>query len=124
VYEADLWVVALYFPLFPLGTWIIRPQGMRVENTDEGQRETYAFEFLGRRRMTAKRFLGIYARAWIRSAVLLGPLITSYIFAIRTNGGEPSTLKTWLFGGSAAWAIGLILYWAYRRDRLYTSPAL
>jgi hypothetical protein len=124
VYEADLWVVALYLPLFPLGTWVIRPQGMRVEHTDEGQRETYAFEFLGRRRTTAKRFLSMYARAWVRVAVLLGPLIACYFFAIGIDGGEPSTLKTCLFCGAAAWAIGLVLYWANGRDRIYKTSGV
>jgi hypothetical protein len=124
VYEAEVWITLLYLPIFPIGSWIIRPISVREENHDGIASEIYEFYYLMRRPTTATRFVIMLCGGLARVSAVLGPVAVVYIEAISAQGGKPSALKAFMFVGAFVWGLGLCLFWAARRDRIYGTAEL
>jgi hypothetical protein len=101
-YEATRWVIALFLPIFPLATYVIRPTGQ--ERTYG--RETSKFRVVGRVPLTNARIL----RTYILAVVGLLPVITGFAYSNVVNralGGIPAFLAMIL---CFAWAFYIIFF--------------
>lgn len=119
LFEATVWVTAFYVPLFPLSTWLVRPQGMKQESISGGTSSTYYVEFLERRRTSLPRLIAMYFSVAGALVAMWGPMIVGA--AIISD--NPELRKTWsgglMFLLPLIWAIAMWLVMDYRRDRLY-----
>jgi len=86
-FEATRWVVALFFPVFPLATYRIRP----TEEKRSYGRETYGFEVLERGDLSAGRVVRPYLLALLALAV---PAVVFYYGKSieRAIGGLPTVI--------------------------------
>ncbi len=118
LFEATVWITAMYVPLFPRSTWLVRPQGMKQQSISGGTSTTYFVEFLERRRASLLRILSMYLSVAGALVAMWGPLILTLV--MNEHG---SLKKGWvgglLFGLSFVWPVVMWLGLDYRRDRLY-----
>jgi hypothetical protein len=119
-FEATVWVTALYVPILPLSTWLIRPQGMQEAGIPGGTSTTHFVEFVERRRMSPLRVLAMYFWVALTVAAMWAPMILFFVVLSHNEGME----KTWagaLILLPVIWAVALWIWLDYRRDRLYKS---
>jgi hypothetical protein len=101
-YEATRWVIALFLPLFPLATYVIRPTGQERAYG----RETSKFRVAGRAPLTIARIL----RTYLLAVAGLLPVISGFAYSKavnRTLGGVPAFLAMIL---CFAWAFYIIFF--------------
>jgi hypothetical protein len=119
LFEATVWVTAVYIPLFPRSTWLVRPQGLKEESISGGTSTTYYVEFLERRRTPLPRVIAMYFSVAGAFVAMWGPMLLGAAII----SANPESRKTWLGGLifllPLIWAIAMWLIMDYRRDRLY-----
>ena len=119
MFEATVWVMAFYIPLFPRSTWLVRPQGYKLESIQRGTSTTHFTEFLERRKTPWSRILAMYCGIIGALVAMWGPMIWGYVILDQNEALK----KTWI--GAAlvlvplVWAILVWVGLEYRRDRLY-----
>ncbi len=119
LFEATVWVTAMYAPLFPKSTWLVRPRGMKEESISAGTSTTYCVEFLERRRSSLPSLIAMYFCVAGALVAMWGPMLLGAAII----SANPGLNKTWsgglLFLLPLILAIAMWLVMDYRRDRLY-----
>lgn len=101
-WEATRWVVAMMFPIVPLGSYVIKPK--RQENS-YGRMESY-FEILGRTPLSPARVLRVYALLILGLApIVLGFMNSSWVN--HTLGGPWAALAMF---ASFVWGAYIIFF--------------
>ena len=119
LFEATVWVMAFYIPLFPRSTWLIRPQGIKEETIPRGHSTTHYTEFLERRPTSWGRLLKMYCGVAAAMVAMWGPMIWGFVILDQHKGLN----KTWVGGALVLipiiWAVAMWVGLDLRRDRLY-----
>ncbi|MEW5977635.1 MAG: hypothetical protein AB1898_17715 [Acidobacteriota bacterium] len=119
LFEATVWVLGFYVPLFPRSTWLIRPQGFKEESVGGATSTTHYVEFLERRKTPFVRILAMYFWVAFALVAMWAPLIWSFVLLDR----HKDLNKAWLGGVLVlvplVWAVALWIGLDLRRDRLY-----
>src|SRR3954451_8729173 len=92
VFEATVWFMAFYVPLFPKSTWLIRPQGLKEESIARGTATTFYVDFVERRNTPLLRVLLMYVGIAAAIVAMWGPMILYF----NIMGNIPGYEKTWL----------------------------
>jgi hypothetical protein len=119
-FEATVWFTFLWFPIFPMSTWLVRPQGMKDEGNASVSSTTYYVEFVEKRKTTLLRIAIEYLCVAGTTIAMWGPLV---LFFAKISD-YPEYEKTWvnnLWLAPLAWAGALWLLIGYRRNRLYKN---
>jgi hypothetical protein len=114
-WEATRWVVALMFPVFPLGSYVIRP---RRQQNSYGRMESY-FDILGRTPLAPARVLRVYALLLLGLApVVLGSMNSSWVN--RTLGGPLAALA---MVASVVWGAYIIFFRIKNDSKAYKTKS-
>lgn len=119
LFEATVWAMACYIPLFPRSTWLIRPQGLKEESILGGTSTTHYTEFLERRKTPWGRIFSMYFCVAAAIVAMWGPMILGFVILNNNKGMN----KTWV--GAAVvlvpmiWAVAIWVWLDLRRERLY-----
>ncbi|MDT5268749.1 MAG: hypothetical protein QOH49_935 [Acidobacteriota bacterium] len=112
-WEATRWVVAMMFPLVPLGSYVIRPK--RQENS-YGRMESY-FEVLGRTPLSPMRVLRVYALLILGLApIVLGSMNSGWVN--HTLGGPLAALA---MVASVVWGAYIIFFRIKNDSKAYKA---
>lgn len=119
LFEATVWAMAFYDPLFPRSTWLIRPLGIKEESIPRGHSTTHYTEFVERRRTPWGRIFSMYFCVAATIVAMWAPMILAFVILNKDKGLN----KTWV--GAALvlvpliWAVAIWVGLDLRRDRLY-----
>lgn len=119
LFEATVWAMAFYIPLFPRSTWLIRSQGFKEESISGGTSTTHYTEFLERRTTPWGRIFSMYCCVAGAVIAMWGPMIWGFVILNQHEGLN----KTWVGGALVLvpmiWAVAMWVGLDLRRDRLY-----
>jgi hypothetical protein len=83
VYEATLWFTALYLPLIPLSTWVVRPIGIRRIQTGLNKfLTTYEVDFMERLPAKPLAVTWMYMKIVFHLAVMIAPAAFSILAGV------------------------------------------
>ncbi len=122
LFEATVWFMAFFIPIFPRSTWLVRPRGVQTQSAAGHVSTTFDVEFVERRKTSLARVGAMYLGVVAAVVAMWGPLILFFVIQSYNPGME----KTWagaLILVPLVWAVALWIILDLRREKLYQQAA-